>query len=78
METVIKTEIYHQERELKTIIEIDNSTEYKDFTITQDGMNRPFELQLSNHENGKLLLEMGNTVLIDKEVLLLKEFLNQY
>lgn len=68
-----------------TIIQVDNSTDFKGFTIIKtdnkldenNEANTAMQLQLSEDRDGTIRLEIQGFTLIDREVELLKEFLNQ-
>lgn len=84
MENYLKLATSHSDT-FGTIIEIDNSTDYKDFTIVKtdktlnenNDANQATQFQLSKQRGGELTLEIQGFTLIGREVELLKEFLNQ-
>jgi hypothetical protein len=70
MEIVIMTNTEHLEG--RTTIQIDNSTDHKDFLINQDSM----ETIISLNKVDKTL-RIGGLTLRGREVELFKEFINQ-
>ena len=82
METLIKLETSHENIATENKILVDNSTDFKDFTIertklTSDRKNSIVEtlhIQLNKED---ISLKIGNITLFKREIELLKEFLNQ-
>lgn len=82
MENFLQLETEHEAT--KTIIVVDNSTEFKDFRISvtsNDKSIKSIDLQLSQAVQGDWkgtpCLQIGKVSLIGREIQLLKEFLNQ-
>ena len=76
MENNVSLQIRHLNR--TTSIDVDNSTEFKDFSIRvhRDGKAcESLDIQISKET--EVCLEIGKFTLIGREVELLKEFLNQ-
>ena len=75
MEKVIKLETQHSYDTVK--IEIDNSSEYKDFYVKWTSHKEDVfkEMSLSYSEHG---LDINNRTLTGLEIELLKEFLSQH
>jgi hypothetical protein len=71
METTIKLNTRHHDS-FNTEISIDNSTQFKDFSI--DCNNKKIGIQLNTRDN---ILSICNVTLFGREIELLKEFLNQ-
>lgn len=79
MEKYIKIESLHGSK--TTVIEIDNTSSFKDFKVAELDVNRKstskIEMQLDTHSDEGVSFTIGNTTLVGREVELLREFLNQ-
>jgi hypothetical protein len=76
MEKTIKLEIPHKHHETK--IEVDNSTEFKEFNIEITISGRIHRLFVKSFtEDGVKVLEMDNIKLRGREAEMFVEFLNQ-
>ena len=77
MKTIIK--LNTEEGVTKRNIEIDNSSEFKDFVLTQENSNSKNDIRTLHVENDttKRNITINGIVLNDIELQLFKEFINQ-
>jgi hypothetical protein len=76
MEDLIKIEIPHKHHLTK--IEVDNSTEFKEFNIEVTRGGRLHSLFVKSYtEDGVKVLKMGDITLRGREAEMFREFLNQ-